>query len=212
MSVTNSIPTTLNDLLVKLKFMSMIERGKKINMGTMTFSESTSWIAAFYRGLSGEGRKGLMIHINQIIQQAISAINEYQDTEFCTLVVNHLAEAKIGIQNLTTTYQRDHVVVAQIDVCVSNIDLQLEKNRSLLLGHQHKVSSVTPTIPITIPVPNNQPINQPITNNQTSLMNQLIPTTQPAFGAGGIVKSPAALPSMHPTPLSVMKNDKDNHH
>lgn len=35
-NVTNSIPATLNDLLVKLKILSMIERGKKINMGTMT--------------------------------------------------------------------------------------------------------------------------------------------------------------------------------
>lgn len=135
-NVTNSIPATLNDLLVKLKILSMIERGKKINTGTMTFTDSSSWVGAFSRSLTGEGRKGLMVHLNQIVQQAINAINEYQNTEFCALVVNHLAQAKIGIQNLTTTYQSDPNVVAQIEVCVSNIDLQLEKNRGLLEGHQ----------------------------------------------------------------------------
>lgn len=136
LSVTNSIPPTLNDLLVKLKILSMIERGKKINMGTMSFTESNSWMGSLNRSLNGEGRKGLMVHLTQIIQQAIAAINEYQDTEFCKLIVNNLAQAKVGIQSLTTTYQDDPNIVAHVDVCIANIDLQLEKNRSLLDGHQ----------------------------------------------------------------------------
>ena len=133
---TNSIPLTLNDLLVKLKIISMIERGQKINMSTMTFIDSSSWIGALQRSIYGEGRKSLMIHLNQIIQQAIGTINEYQDTEFCSIIVNHLSQAKIGIRNLSVTYQGDPSVVAQLDVCISNIDLQLEKNKNLLEGHQ----------------------------------------------------------------------------
>lgn len=144
--IINSIPTTLNDLLVKLRILSKIERGVKINMGTMTFIESSSWIGALTRSISGEGRKALMVHLNQIIQQSINAINEYRDTEFCALVVNHLAEAKIGIQNLTTTYQSDPSVVSQIEICIANIDLQLEKNRSLLDGHQPIQRAITPDI------------------------------------------------------------------
>ena len=158
-TVTNSIPATLNDLLVKLKILSMIERGKKINMGTMTFIDANSWLGALGRSLYGEGRKGLMVHLNQIVQQAINAINEYHDTEFCKIIVNHLAQAKVGIQSLTTTYQFDPSVVAQIDVCISNIDLQLEKNRNLLEGHQ----SIK-------------------TNTSIQLYNQ------PAFGPNGIQK------------------------
>lgn len=135
-TVTNSIPSTLNDLLVKLKILSMIERGKKINIGTMTFVDSSSWWGSVSRTLSRECRKGLMLHINQIVQQAINSINEYKDTEFCKLVVNSLAQAKIGILNLATTYQDDPNIVAQINICISNIDLQLEKNRVMLEGHQ----------------------------------------------------------------------------
>jgi hypothetical protein len=141
-SATNSIPATLNDLLVKLKILSMIERGKKINMGSMSFTDSNSWLGALTRSLSGEGRKGLMLHLNQIVQQAISAINEYQTTEFCVLVVNHLSQAKIGIQNLTTTYQSDPSIVAQLEVCLSNIDLQLDKNLSLLEGHKPQIIQI----------------------------------------------------------------------
>lgn len=146
MSITNAIPAVLNDLLVKLKIISMIERGKKINMGTMTFTESNSWLGALNRSMSGEGRKSLMVHLNQIVQQAINAIDEYRDTEFCKLVVNHLAQAKIGIQSLINTYQSDPNIVAQLEVCISNIDLQLDKNRNFLEGHQQseKVISTTP--------------------------------------------------------------------
>lgn len=135
MSSTNSIPVTLNDLLVKLKILSMLERGKKINIGTMSFVDANSWIGSFTRSITGESRKGLMIHLNQIIQEAINAIEEYSNTEFCKIIVNHLAQAKVGIQNLITTYQSDPYVIAQIYVCITNIDLQLEKNRKLLEGH-----------------------------------------------------------------------------
>ena len=159
-NVTNSIPTTLNDLLVKLRILGKIQRGKKINMGTMSFVDAASWIGALARSLSGEGRKGLMVHLNQIIQQAINAINEYHDTEFCKIVVNHLAQAKVGIQTLTTTYQADPSTVAQIEVCISNIDLQLEKNRSLLEGHNPIIKN----------------------NNSAHICNQ------PAFGPNGIQK------------------------
>jgi len=179
-SATNSIPATLNDLLVKLKILSMIERGKKINMGNMSFTDSNSWVGALTRSLSGEGRKGLMLHLNQIVQQAIGAINEYQTTEFCVLIVNHLSQAKIGIQNLTTTYQSDPSIVAQIEVCLSNIDLQLDKNRSLLEGHKPNIknkSNITNSIfeynNINNKINNKQPIIQEIINQE------IINNTQP---------------------------------
>lgn len=136
-NTTNSIPSTLNDLLVKLNVLSRIERGNKINMGTLSFTDSNSWWGSIQRSLNGEGRKSLMVHLNQIIQSAICAIAEYQKTEFCRIIVNCLAEAKIGIQNLIITYQSDPYIVAQIHVCLSNIDLQLEKNRHLLGGHEN---------------------------------------------------------------------------
>lgn len=141
-NTTNSIPSTLNDLLVKLNVLSRIERGNKINMGSLSFTDATSWWGSIQRSLNGEGRKSLMVHLNQIIQTAISAIAEYQKTEFCRIIVNSLASAKIGIQNLMVTYQNDPYMVAQIDVCISNIDLQLEKNRHLLGGHTQLHSHV----------------------------------------------------------------------
>lgn len=134
--VTNSIPPPLNDILVKLTILSKIERGKKINMGSMSFVDATSWSGSVSRSLSGEGRKGLIVHLNQIVQQAIDAVAEYHKTEFCSLIVNQLSQARVGINSLMITYQDDPQTVAQIEVILKNIDLQLKKNQSLLEGHQ----------------------------------------------------------------------------
>lgn len=200
-NVTNSIPATLNDLLVKLRILSMIERGKKINMGSMTFVESSSWWGSFSRSLSGEGRKGLMVHLNQIVQQAITAISEYKDTEFCGLIVNKLAQAKIGIQNLSTTYQEDPSIVAQIDICVSNINLQLEKNRSLLEGHQHiGLNGLNRTQPVDLV--RTSSFNLPASHDAIGCRSSLsIPIStsreQPAFGINGVLRGASA-----PVPVS----------
>lgn len=146
--MATSIPTTLNDLLVKLKILSMLEVNKKINMNSLTFVDASSWIGTIQRSMSGEGRKNLMIHINQIIGQAISAIYEYYDTEFCRLIVNHLAAARIGIQTLITTYMSDPGIIAQVTVCIENINLQLEKHRDLL--EQQYLNPYRSSTPISI--------------------------------------------------------------
>lgn len=129
MSTSHSIPATLRDLLSKLEFLSMIERGKKPCMGDMTFVDGNSFWGALMRAFKGEGNKGMLVHLNQIIEQTVEAIEEYKDTEFFPIIINTLAKAKLGIGNLITTYKEQPSVVSQINVLLSNINLQLKKNR-----------------------------------------------------------------------------------
>lgn len=129
---SNCIPVTLRDLLTKLEFLSMIERGKKPCMGDMVFVDSSSWYGSFYRSFYGESKKSMLLHINQIIDQAIGAIDEYANTEFIEIIVATLSKAKIGIINLITTYQDHPHVISQVNVIISNINLQLERNRRYL--------------------------------------------------------------------------------
>jgi hypothetical protein len=131
---TNAIPAPLLDLMVKLNFLGMIERGKKINWCSLSFSDSNSYLGALYRSTYGENRKGLIFHLSQIIDQSIRALEAYNNTTFCEIIINSMAKAKNGIQNLKTTYQKDPFVVSQIEACISNIDMQLEKNKHLLKG------------------------------------------------------------------------------
>ncbi|MCP6725950.1 hypothetical protein NL526_28225, partial [Klebsiella pneumoniae] len=70
-----------------------------------------------------------MLYLTSTINQAITAINEYNGTEFKVLIVNHLAGTKPGLNNLLETYGADLSIVSQISVLISNIDIQLDKNR-----------------------------------------------------------------------------------
>jgi hypothetical protein len=143
----NSIPDPLRDLLSKLVFLSMIEKGRKPCMHDMTFVKSSSWMGSLRRAVAGEGRKSMIIHINQIVDTAIQAIEEYRDTEFLSLIVNKLAMSKIGIENLITTYQKHPDTIAKIRICVDNINIQLEKNKQFLQGHNTLSARVPPPPP-----------------------------------------------------------------
>lgn len=134
---TNPIPTTLNDILVKLTVLSKLEQGQKLNLSNFSFEDAGSWWGAIRRTIYGENRKSLITHLNQIINKAINCIEEYKETEFCSMVVNHLAKSKIGIESLLTTYQDDPHTVSNIEVIIRNIDTQLNKNRHLLDGHNN---------------------------------------------------------------------------
>ena len=123
--MSGTIPDDVNAILTKLRILSKIDPGKKINIGPMTFTDSSSWSGAFMRRLTGEGRKALMLQLNQIIRQAILVINEYRHTPYRTLIVNHLAQAKLGIQNLSITYQSDPLILKQIASSIDTINLQL---------------------------------------------------------------------------------------
>ena len=138
---SNSIPQTVHLLLVKLKILSMISAGNKLNIGSMSFVDASSWIGSLKRSLAGEDRKSLLTHLQQTIQDAIIAIREYHDTEYCKLIINHIAGAKIGLKNLTSTYSDDPNVVAQIDVLIDDINLQIEKNKKLLDGNEERAES-----------------------------------------------------------------------
>lgn len=131
----NAIPTSLNDLLVKLRFLSLIKSGYKVNLGTMSFTTGKTLLSRVHRNLAGENRSRLMNYLTQIVAETMKAIEDYHGTQFCRLLINHLADAKTGITNLATTYTSDPNVSAQLAVCLANIELQLTKNRTLLDGH-----------------------------------------------------------------------------
>lgn len=101
----------------------------------MSFVEKSSWWGAFQRTLAREDKKSLIEYINQVVSDSMKAINDYKDTEFLADIVNSLSNCKTGLTNLRTTYQDYPDTVAQLRVIMRNIDIQLEKNISVLQGH-----------------------------------------------------------------------------
>lgn len=140
-TTSHSIPTTLRDLLSKLEFLSMIKPNQKPCMGDMTFVDATSFWGAVIRAMKGEGNKGMIAHIHQIIEQTIDAIEEYRHGEFLPIILSTLYKAKIGIAHLNTTYKDQPSVVSKINVILANINHQLQNYKDSLPISYHKPKS-----------------------------------------------------------------------
>ena len=75
--------------------------------------------------------RNLVIQINAIVDQTITALQEYKDTEFMSLIVNGLADAKSGIANLAITYSHRPETVAQINVCIITVSYNWTRTRNI---------------------------------------------------------------------------------
>jgi hypothetical protein len=125
---TESIPPALRNLLTKLEYISMIERGQKPCFSDMTFVQSNSWMGAWKRLIAGENKKNLLFEVEQIIDRTILAIEEYSNKEYVKLLLENLAKAKIGIENLILTYTDHPETISNLRVYIINIDLTLKKH------------------------------------------------------------------------------------
>lgn len=138
---TESIPPALRNLLTKLEYISMIERGQKPCFSDMTFVQSNSWVGAWKRLISGENKKNLLFEVEQIIDRTILAIEEYSNKEYIKLLLENLAKAKIGIENLILTYTEHPETISNLRVYIINIDLTLKKHGISI--HPYEISKKT---------------------------------------------------------------------
>ena len=104
-------------------------------MNDMTFTPAKSWAGALKRSRNGEGRRNLVIQLNTIVDETITMINKYEDTEFLPLIVNTFSRAKMGLNNLLSTYANKAETIASLKVLLLNIEMTLEKHKTLLVGH-----------------------------------------------------------------------------
>ena len=134
-----SIPQPLRELLAKLEFLSMLKQDLKPCMHDFSFVESWSWYGAYKRTFTGENRSDMVIQINEIIEKTIIAMEEYQGTEFLSLILAKLSNAKTGIETLKTTYKNYPKVVADISICVDNINMQLDILKNKIHQDSHPI-------------------------------------------------------------------------
>ncbi len=126
--MAESLPNTLRDLLVKLQFLSMIEKGMKPCMSDLSFVSANSWVGAFKRRICNENRKNLINEIELIVDQSIRALDEYHSsTKFMKILTSSIDSSKIGLENLLSTYQDCPNTISRISVILKNINLAIDK-------------------------------------------------------------------------------------
>ena len=124
--MSTCIPQELKELLQKLEFLSLIQDNIKPNIYSMSFSEVGCWSHSLYRTATGESGTVLMKEINKIIDDAISALEQYNNTEFHDIILETLNRANTGLIKLRTTYKAKPDIVSKINVCMTNIGLQIK--------------------------------------------------------------------------------------
>lgn len=129
---TLNIPAPITELITNLSVIGMIDKEQKLNVNTMSFSPSSTWGQSFYRRWYRESRQGLIEFLKHTLAETILAIQDYSNTEFCKIIVNHLSLSRPGIVNLSITYADDPNILSQLKVILESIDIQLTKNKKLI--------------------------------------------------------------------------------
>lgn len=133
-----SIPADLQDILIKLKFLSMIERGTKVNVNTMNFVRANSILGAVYRAYNHENRRSTYQFVKDIVDLSIETIGKYKHPILLERLIKALRSARVGIKELSSTYHDDPEMVSRIDVLLEKIDLQLKTFAHILTPDELK--------------------------------------------------------------------------
>jgi phosphoribosylanthranilate isomerase len=126
-----SFPADLQDVMVKLEFLSQITEGCKINTKDMSLSPASSWLSSIKRTITHEDRNLTVHYINEVIRETTQIIGRYRDNnDYITIILDAFSRAKTGIENLTVTYQASPDIIANIRVMIAGIELQLRNIRN----------------------------------------------------------------------------------
>lgn len=127
------------DVVTRLKFISKIQAGEKINTKHYLAIVNDDWLTAVLRKFYNfESRSQSISFINDTITAAFTMIDKIKtmgndshqidSTNILHNLFRDLFHAKIGITNLIKTYKTDKIIVCQLETVIENIDLFLVVN------------------------------------------------------------------------------------
>ena len=120
-----------NEIISKLKFISRIDKGEKINVQGL-FLQEESYITSISRTiLRPESRTKTLSFLQNVINKSIEIIvsyftsNDYSKHLIATNLLKDLEESKKGLENLKTTYSDDVMFCCNMDSLVEMIDIKI---------------------------------------------------------------------------------------
>ena len=118
-----AMPEDVSNIIEKLKFLSLVKNGQKINFNKKTFCDSSSYIDAALRFIDGESKDKLTIHIKDLISKTSTMIVKYKGSIWEQRIKNELLKMKPGIENLSKTYSYHPDTHSKLNTCIENIEL-----------------------------------------------------------------------------------------
>lgn len=129
------------EVIKKLKFITMIEPGERINVSSCTTSPNTLF-SAVYRSLFKESRQKTFGFLNDVMDRSFELVFLYKDSKKVSdrislvQVVEDIMSSLSGIRNLQTTYQSDRNFYCEMETLLGSIYsrlAELHENASVSL-------------------------------------------------------------------------------
>jgi hypothetical protein len=118
------------DVIKKLKFISKIEPGERINVSTVS-TTSHNLFSSIYRSIFKESRVKTFQFLNDVVDRSFELIVLYQDSTkisdriTCSQILEDLISTITGLKNLQTTYADDRNFYCDIDTLIGSIFARL---------------------------------------------------------------------------------------
>jgi hypothetical protein len=113
-----------SDIISKLKFISRIKAGQKIDTRAMRIQENT-YFNAFIRTLFPDNRHNALGLFKEIITKAFQSIAHCDDNILVCNIIDDIRNCISGLENFKTTYLDDVMFTCEIDTLVDDIELKL---------------------------------------------------------------------------------------
>lgn len=120
-----------NDIISKLKFISRIDKGEKINVQGL-FLQEESYLTSISRTvLRPESRTKTLSFLQNVVNNSIEIIVSYfSSSDFSKHLIaenllKDLEQSKKGLENLKTTYSEDVMFCCNMDSLIEMIDIKI---------------------------------------------------------------------------------------
>lgn len=117
-----AMPDDISNIIEKLRFISLVKPGEKINLHNKTFCDAQSYLEATYRFLYGETKQKLATHIKNLISDTSNILVKYKGSVWEPKIKVALQSAKAGIENLVKTYNKHPETLSVLNTCIENIE------------------------------------------------------------------------------------------
>ena len=119
------------DIITRLKFLGKVNKGEKINVKEMTL-QSEGYVTALSRSVwCVDNRNNTISFIQNTVQAAFNLVqllsknSGISDHELARTIIRDISLAKVGINNLKTTYSEDTFFCCSVDTYVETMNAKL---------------------------------------------------------------------------------------
>lgn len=129
----DNMDTSTADVISKLKFIGLIQKGEKINVRSMCVQSDTLMTRLYRTFISVDNRTNAYNFIEGVVNRSFELITialakdpvKNVDRRLVKNIIDDLTKAITGIQNLRETYTHDNMFCCRLDALVQSIELKL---------------------------------------------------------------------------------------